>query len=435
MPLFIIVTFAICDMGAKYRKKLFSNFVAMSIIQGANFILPVLVMPVVIRRIGADGFGVVSVAQVVMIFLSTLTDYGFNLTATRDIAFHKTDLEKISGIFSSVLASKLILCGLTYVLLCVLTFSIPFFRSHFLLYQLGFAYVIGQSLLVSWFFQGMEKMQYITISTLFSRIIFVLLVLFFIRRPEDTSLFLLFAGIGNTIAGVFSIWLAFRIFRLRICKPLRADILHELKEGWQITVSNLSINTYQYINIIVLRFFSNDLIVGYYSIAERIFFAIRQILGIFSQVIYPHVCQLTREGWQPVVGFFKDFYRPFLLLLTLGCCGVFFFSPQIVSLLMGSRRNELPVLLLRMLAFVPVVVCLNIPAYQVLLAFNRKTSYLRILGGATVLNLLVNLLLCRFWGPVGTVLSIIVTELFVTIGLNWELYKGNLFQFIKSGIL
>src|ERR1700744_5105312 len=213
-------------MAAKYRKKLFSNFAALSIIQGANFILPVLIMPVVIRRIGADGFGVVSVAQVVMIFLSTLTDYGFNLTATRDIAFYKTDLQRVSRIFSSVLVSKLILCGLTYVLLCVLTISIPLFRSHFLLYQLGFVYVIGQSLLVSWFFQGMEKMQYITISTLVARIIFVLLVIFFIRVPEDINLFLLFAGIGNTIAGVFSIWLAFRMFRIKASAPLKADIIH-----------------------------------------------------------------------------------------------------------------------------------------------------------------------------------------------------------------
>jgi polysaccharide transporter, PST family len=422
-------------MAANYRKKLFSNFAALSIIQGANFILPVLIMPVIIRRIGADGFGVVSVAQVVMVFLSTLTDYGFNLTATRDIAFFKDDKERVSRIFSSVLVSKLILCGIAYALLCLMTFLIPFFRSHLLLYHLGFAYVIGQSLLVSWFFQGLEKMQYITISTLISRIVFILLVIFFIRRPEDKNLFLLLAGVGNIIAGVFSVWLAFRIFELRLARPARADIFHELKEGWQVTLSNLSINTYQYINIIVLRFFSNDLIVGYYSIAERIFFAIRQILGIFSQAIYPHVCQLTREGWQPVARFFKEFYRPFLLLVVLGCAGIFVFSPWVISVLMGNRRSGMPVLLLRILAFVPVVVCLNIPAYQVLLAFDRKKSYLRILTGATVLNLLVNLLLCRIWGPVGTTLSIIITELFVTCGLNWELYKNNLFAYIKSGLI
>jgi PST family polysaccharide transporter len=418
-------------MAAKYRKKLFSNFAALSIIQGANFVLPVLIMPIVIRRIGTDHFGIVSVAQVVMIFLATLSDYGFNLTATRDIALHRGDMEKVSRIFSSVLASKMILCAATYVLLWILMLSVPLFREHLLLYHLGFAYVLGQSLLVSWFFQGMEKMQYITVSTLFSKLLFVGLVIFFIRRPEDSALFLLFAGIGNVVAGLLSMWLAFRVFDLGLYKPLHADIAHELREGWQITLSNLSINTYQYVNILVLRLFTNDLIVGYYSIAERVFFAIRQILGIFSQVIYPHICQLTRDGKQQVAAFFKGFYLPFLVSLALGCGVVFLFSPFLISVLMGSRKAELPVLLLRILAFVPVIVCLNIPAYQVLLAFNRKSSYLRILGGATILNLVANLVLCHSWGPVGTTLSIIITETFVTIGLNWELHKNNLFEFIK----
>jgi PST family polysaccharide transporter len=388
-------------------------------------------MPVVIRRIGADHFGVVSVAQVVMIFLATLSDYGFNLTATRDIALHRADKEKVSRLFSSVLVSKLMLCAVTYAILWILLLSVPLFRQHLILYHLGFAYVLGQSLLVSWFFQGIEKMQYITVSTLMSKLLFVVLVIFFVRGPEDTALFLLFAGVGNIVAGLFSIWLAYRIFDLGFYKPLRADIVHELKEGWQITLSNLSINTYQYINILVLRLFTNDLIVGYYSIAERIFFAVRQILGIFSQVIYPHICQLTRDGKRQVAAFFKGFYLPFLALLILGCGVVFLFSPFIISILMGSRKDAMPVLLLRILAFVPVIVCLNIPAYQLLLAFNRKASYFRILGSATILNLAANLVLCRTWGPIGTCLSIIITETFVTIGLNWELYKNNLFEFIK----
>jgi PST family polysaccharide transporter len=420
-------------MGAKYRKKLFSNFAALSIIQGTNFILPVLVMPVVIRRIGADDFGVISVAQVVMIFLSTLSDYGFNLTATRDIALYKSDPDRVARIFSAVLVSKLFLCAVTYALLWILIAFVPLFRAHLFLYELGFVYVLGQSLLVSWFFQGIEKMQYITISTLCSKLLFVGLVIFFIRKPEDSPLFLFFAGIGNCVAGLFSIWLAFRIFKVGLRKPSGGDIRHELKEGWQITLSNLSINTYQYINILVLRLFTNDLIVGYYSIAERVFFAVRQVLGIFSQVIYPHICQLTRSGKQQVAAFFKEYYLPFLLLLALGCSLVFVFSPLIVSVLMGSRRADLTVLLLRILAFVPVIVCLNIPAYQVLLAFDRKSSYFRILSGATVLNLAANLVFCRAWGAIGTTVSIIVTEFFVTLGLNWELYKNKLFEYIKPG--
>ncbi|MHA4808702.1 flippase [Flavitalea flava] len=430
----LLLSSRIFNMNENYKKKLFSNFAAMSIIQGANFVLPVVVMPFVIRKIGADRFGVVSVAQVVMIFLSTFSDYGFNLTATRDVALYKQDKQRISKIFSTVLASKMILCTLTLALLLILLKFIPVLRNNFLLYLLGFAYVIGQSSLVSWFFQGMEKMQYITISTLIARLLFAGLVFVFIRDKGDDIYFLFLLGTGNLIAGLFSIYLAFRIFKLQFYRPLWIDIIHELKDGWQITLSNLSINTYQYINILVLRVFTNDLIVGYYSIAEKIFFAVRQILGVFSQVIYPHICQLTQKGKQEVSLFIREFYLPFLLMIVAGCGIVFIFSKEIIFIFLG-RNPDLPVLLLRILSFVPVIVCLNIPAYQVLLAFGRKTSYLRILTGATAVNLVANLLLCPAWGPVGTTLSIIVTELFVTIGLNWELYRNNLFEYIKPGVI
>src|SRR5450631_3294772 len=140
-------------MGESYKKRLVSNFVALSVIQGANFVLPVIVMPFVIRNIGADRFGLVSVAQVVMIFLSTLSDYGFNLTATRDIALYKKDLEKTSRIFFTVLVSKFILCaGALVILLCLIRW-VPFIRNNSILYLLGFTYVVGQSSLASWFFQ------------------------------------------------------------------------------------------------------------------------------------------------------------------------------------------------------------------------------------------------------------------------------------------
>lgn len=421
-------------MASGDGRKLLSNFIALGIIQGANFVLPVLVMPFVIRRIGADLFGVVSVAQVVMIFLSTISDYGFNLTATRDIAVFKDDKEKISRIFSTVLVSKFFICGLTFLLLLFLTLVIPVLKSHFVLYMLGFVYVIGQSALVGWFFQGMEKMQYITVSTLIARLLFVFLVFLFIQAKTDYIYFLFFLGIGNIVAGLFSIYLAVRIFKLNYYRPGWKDIRKEISEGWHITVSNLSINTYQYINIVVLRLFTNDLVVGYYSIAEKIFFAVRQVLGVFSQAIYPHICQLTQKSKEETSRFFKQFYKPFLFLLALGCTVVFILAPYIIQIFIGTQV-ALPVLLLRMLSFVPVIVCLNIPAYQVLLAFNRKKSYFNVLVSATIVSLVTNLLFCYSWAAVGTTVSIIVTELFVTSGLNWELYKNRLASFLNAGIL
>jgi PST family polysaccharide transporter len=325
-------------MSKNYKRKLASNFFALSIIQGTNFLIPLLIMPFVISRIGVSWFGVISVAQVVMVYLSTISDYGFNLTATRDVALNKDlgNTEKISRIFCTVLASKVLITFLSFLILIALVNIVPLFKEHASLYLYGFTYVVGQSLLVSWFFQGMERMKFITYSVLLARLIFAALVFIFIRQPKDAYLFLLFFGLGNIIAGVVSIYMAIHIFRLRLLYPLLTDMLLELWSGWQIMTSNLSINIYLYINVFILRIFANDLIVGYYSIAEKIFFAIRQILGIFSQAIYPHVCQLVAKSKNQTVIFFKKIYLPFLFLVSVGCLTVFILSPQITQLFAGN---------------------------------------------------------------------------------------------------
>lgn len=416
------------------RNRVFSNFLALGILQGTNFLLPVLVMPFVIKKIGADGYGVVAVAQVVMLIFCTVTDYGFNLTATRALALNRDALEKNARLFFTVLAAKMVICIVLFGVLLLLITSVPFFKPHFQLYLFGFTYVIGQSLLVSWFFQGMEKMKYITIFTLLSRLLFVVLVFVFIRQKSDNRFFILFMGVGSMVAGILSIFRAIRIWKLPVVRPRWNDVAHELKEGWHVMLSNISINTFLSINVFILRLFTNDLVAGYYSVAEKIFLAMRQIPVMFSQVIYPPLCQLVQKGSATTRGFFRSVYMPFLLLVLLASVLLFVFSSFVISLFLGHESGN-AVLLLRLFCLGPVIVCLHIPASQLLMAFNQKKNYLRVLVGGTIINVICNLVLVQVWGPVGTAVSVLLTELFITVGFNRALYKNKLAGFLSARAL
>ena len=409
-------------MAGKQSKKLIYNFSSLGFIQIISFLLSLVVIPHVIRRVGTEGFGVITVAQVVIFYLAVLTDYGFNQTATREIALVKTDAQKVSKIFSTVLVSKILLCLFALGLLIILLLIVPIFHEHFTLYLLAFSFVIGQAMQPLWFFQGIEKMQYMAVMALISRLIMVALVFIFIQAKGDESFFLFFMGLGNIVGGLIGIAIAIKVFKVKFSRPSRADIKHELKEGWQITVTNLSVTICQYIGAFILRLFTNDLVVGYYGIAEKIYFAMKLIVGIFSQAIYPIVCQLVKEGRSSVVFFFRKNYLPFLGLVTAGCAIVFIFSPQIIFFFAG-RHHDNSSFYLRMMCVAMIIVCMNIPSYLVLLADDRKKNYLRIFVAGTVLNVLANIILVQFWGATGTVISIILTEFFITVGLSWEVWR------------
>jgi PST family polysaccharide transporter len=398
------------------QKRLFSNFYSLGIIQGTNYLLPLLITPYVIMRIGADGFGVVAVAQVVMTFLQTISDYGFNLTATRDVSLNRDNPEKLSRIFYTVLSTKLLivsvlLVGLVAVLLCV-----PSLRSYFILYMLSFASVIGQSLLMNWLFQGIERMKVVMYISLFARLVFVALVLLFIRQKSDYIYFLFFTGIGNILAGVVSIIVAFRLLKLRRIIPSRKDILSEFRNGWHITSSTLAVSSYMYINILALRLFTSDTVVGYYSIAEKIINAGRQILSVYFTAVYPQVCQLVMTTRRQLFDFFKKYYLPFLTLVLGGCFILFFFPVPIISVFLRDHR-DVSAHYLRIMSFVPFIICLNIPAYQVLIAHDEKKVLFGVFAAGTFVNLILNISVVRVWGPVGTCFTILITECLVTIGL------------------
>jgi PST family polysaccharide transporter len=318
------------------------------------------------------------------------------------------------------------------VLLLLITL-VPFFKQHFQLYLFGFTWVLGQSLLVSWFFQGVEKMKYITIYTLLARLLFVALVFAFIRQRSDNRFFILFMGAGSVVAGISSIFQAIRLCKLPIVRPLWRDIVLELKEGWPVMLSNISINTFLSINVFILRLFTNDLVAGYYSVAEKIFLATRQVPVMFSQVIYPPICQLLQKGKDATRPFFRSVYVPFLLLMLMACILLFSFSSFIVSFFLGTNSGN-AALLLRLFCLGPIIVCLHVPASQLLMAANHRKNYLRVLTGGTVLNIICNLLLVSVWGPVGTTISVLLTELFITAGFNRELFKNKLASYLSARV-
>ena len=404
------------------KDKLIYNFLSTGIVQGIITLLQLLVIPYTIKKIGIEGFGVVAVAQVVILYLSGFTDYGFNQTATRDVSLYRSDRVVLSRIFFKVLFTKLVLCFFAFIFLLILIWCVPVFRAHTLLYLLAFVFVIGQSSLVTWFFQGLEKMQFIALLTLLGRIVFVVLVFVFLKNREQDFLFLFFLGSGTLVAGAISIFSACRMLKLEFIMPSGSDIVRELREGWHFTIANLSGYTSQYANIFILRIFTNDLLTGYYSIAERIFFAMRQILVIFSQVIYPRVCQLVQTGRNHLVLFFRQIYFPFLLLVISGCSLVFIFSFQILHFFIG-HQHETSSLLLRVMCVITVIICMNIPACLVLLAANAKKNYLKVSAIGTLLNIIANIVLVQFFDAKGAVVSVLMTELFITVGLYWEVYR------------
>jgi PST family polysaccharide transporter len=82
------------------------NIAALYALQFASYVIPLLLLPWLTRTLGPAGFGRLSFSIAVMSYFLLLSDYGFNLSATRSVAVHRNEPEERSRIFWNTLAAK-----------------------------------------------------------------------------------------------------------------------------------------------------------------------------------------------------------------------------------------------------------------------------------------------------------------------------------------
>ena len=266
------------------KKILLSNFFSLSILQAFTYILPLLTLPYLVRVLGVEKFGLVMFAQAFITFFNILVDYGFNLSATKEISIHRENKDKVTEIFSSVITIKVIMIFIAFMILTTVVFSIERFSLDWELYYLSFLPVVGNSMFPIWYFQGMEKMKYITIVNITSKLLFTILIFIVIQKPDDYIYIPLLNGIGAGVGGIISLWILSREFsQVFICPSIKI-IKKELHRSSEFFLSRLASTVYNSMNIVILGYFTNNAIVGYYSIADKLYQAIKSLYTPIWQI-------------------------------------------------------------------------------------------------------------------------------------------------------
>ena len=127
-------------------KQLTENFVAIALTQIISYVIPLISLPYLARVLGAEKFGLVYWAQSLITYFCIITDFGFGLSAVKEISIHRNDHDKINQIFSSILFVKLCLIFICFIILTVLIIFIPKFNNEMLLFYLTFFMVIGNAI-------------------------------------------------------------------------------------------------------------------------------------------------------------------------------------------------------------------------------------------------------------------------------------------------
>jgi PST family polysaccharide transporter len=308
---------------------------------------------------------------------------------------------------------KVFLMLLSIMLLSLLVFSFEKFSSDWEIYFFSFATVVGQVFFPVWFFQGMERMKYISYLNIFAKTIFTVSIFVFVKEQSDFYLVPLLTSGGFIVAGIWSQVLIYREFDVKFKLQNTETLKAYLYDGWHIFVSRIYVNIYTTTNVILLGFFTNNATVGYYSIAEKIVVAIGGLFQPANQTIYPYLARKYKENFKLFVTFVKKIAFLFLAISFSFLLLSEYFKDAIISLVTGVSNTEVSILLsvffLRILSYPFGTLFSN-----ALIIMNRKKAFMKVMNYTVLLDLLIVPPSIYFYGAMGLVVSF-VAVLFIHI--------------------
>ena len=388
--------------------------------QGADYILPFLTVPYLTRVLGPSRYGLIGFAAALINYFAILTGYGFNLSATREISLKRDDRERVTRIFSSIMIIKAGLLAASLILLLVIVYSFDKFRADAAVYLISFGLVAGNALFPVWLFQGMERMKYITYINLTGRIALAAAIFIFVSGENGHVVYVILSSATSVLVGIASLICALRVFKIRFVLPSFGEIRKELVEGWYVFISSISIVLYTSSTTFILGLFTNNTVVGYFTGADKIRQAIQGIFNPVFQTLYPYVNALAHGSKERALEFMRKEVLFFGLIGLFICVVVFINAGFLVGVILGGEYSA-SVGLLRILAFVPMLVILgNILTIQCLLSLGLRKDYSMIYVFSSVVGVVTMILLTYRYGARGVSASVVCIE---TLVLAMTLYR------------
>lgn len=388
--------------GSKDSKVLVQNFAYLSLLQVAGYLFPLITMPYLARVIGVDGFGKIAFASAVMIWIQTIADWGFNFTATRDVAQNRDNTQKVSEIFSNVLWARCSLMLLSFLFLMLLIAIFPKFRTNIDILLISFLMIPGHILFPDWFFQAMERMKYITILNLISKLLFTIAVFIFIREKDDYILQPLLTSLGFVVSGIIAFYYILVKWNVKLYKPSILGIAATIRKSTDVFLNNLMPNLYNSFSTVLLGVFGGDIANGKLDAGAKFVNIAQQFMSVLSRTFFPFLSRKLDKHYV--------YARLNIALSLLISLALFLFAPLIINWFFTPEFSDSIIVLRIMSISIFFLALSNIYGtnYMIIAGYERQLR--NITAITSVIGFALSFPLIYFGGFIGAAITVTMTR-------------------------
>ncbi|MBD8488663.1 oligosaccharide flippase family protein [Echinicola sp. CAU 1574] len=411
------------------RHKSVQNFIFLLFIQSSNILISLMVMPLLIQSIGVDQFGLVSLALSVILIANVFVGFGYNLSGPKDVALNQDNKRELSAIISRILSSKILLAVMATGCLLVAIFGFDFFPEYKIILIYSLLMLFSEATLPVWFFQGMEKMRLVSVANVFSKLLYLTGIVFFIQGPADAKwVNFCFGGAALTVNLLVLVYVHF-IFQIRIYFAGFGKALQSCRRNIYLFLSNIASHISVSGGMVILSFFASANILGMYSLAERVSMVLRMFPSLTIAAIYPNASKLYEQDKVVFYRFLLKVYRMVILGAVIITAIILVLAPFIIQLLAKELILD-SVVFLRILAFVPLMATLNIANMIMILVTDQKKLLFNSSWIFCLYMLLIAIIMTAWLGGKGLAYALVSTEIviFITCSLLIKKHTPVLFS-------
>jgi O-antigen/teichoic acid export membrane protein len=407
-------------MYSIFNNVLFKNFISLTLNQGLNIIVTLILTPILFQRLGESQYGLVNLSLSIVLFLGIIVNYGFNLNGPKRIAVFKTDLEK--NIFTSNVILLRLLLALFLSFLIFISFHIfGLFENYWLILFPTLIILFSEALYPLFYLQGKDKLNMLMILNAISKIVYAVLIVLLIKNPEDGYLVNFFFGISSILVYLmfwFYLikkenynWLNFSLSRL----------INSLHKNLNLFISSIGSQIIVGSGIIILSNFITDSELGEFSLAHRVGLLLRMIPVFFIQSILQKASREHANNKESLNYLIKPYLTGLIVSLFVGL--IFIFLSKWVIYILAGKFIPFSEHILLILSFIPFFSMLNFKNLIIILVKEKSVILNKAIWVSAFFTIVFSVTGSMFFGSFGLAYALIISEIICFLAHGYFLKK------------
>ncbi len=397
----------------------------------ARYLTSFFSLPFLARVLGPSGLGDLALATAVAAVVSIWVEYGFSVSALREISAVKPD--ERGGVLIGVTVAKLALFALAGLAFVVLKFFMPSI-SRFPV-DLGLVVLLGGvgAFNLGWYFLGTGRATVSALIDGVASMAWFIPAFFLVRSSSDVTLV-----IGCQLVSQAVIVAVAHGVVLTSLTDFSVDwgkVLDQLKTGAPLFIKKIAMAAYSMTILLILGAMAGQVQVGYFNAAERFVGTVAASFYPAAQAVMPYLfSRVATDGKESLFETARSMTVVLLVVSIAIAITIYAGASMLILAIVGSKYSSSIAVLQLYVVALPLIALNQGLGLYIMLPLRLDVSFVvGVLLGECV-SLCVAYLLAPAFGASGVAFARVVESLVTVIVFAVILYKKGHLQKLLPGV-